>query len=204
VTVQVAARTVAGGGMVTNPVFNLALFLGFVMITLCVVRRASGGNSTTNGYYAAGSAFTGGQNGVALSGDFLSAASFLGIAGGIAVHGYDGFVYSVGWVVAWLVGLLLIAEMLRNTGQFTMGDVVAYRMRQKPVRIAAATSTLSISFVYLLAQIAGAGGLVSLLLNITSRVGQSIAIALVGVVMIAYVLNGLVLRRTSWLEAVDL
>ncbi|MBO0874951.1 MAG: cation acetate symporter, partial [Pseudonocardia sp.] len=122
------AATAAAGN---KPMFNLSLFVGFVLITLYVVHRVSAGNKTTSGYYTAGSQFTGGQNGVALSGDFLSAASFLGIAGGIAVHGYDGFVYSVGWVVAWLVGLLLIAEMLRNTGRFTMGDVVAYRMRQR-------------------------------------------------------------------------
>ena len=181
--------------------FNLVLFLAFVGVTLYVVRRVSAGNTSTADYYTAGSSFTGGQNGVALSGDFLSAASFLGIAGGIAVHGYDGFVYSVGWVVAWLVGMLLIAEMLRNVGRFTMGDVIAYRLRQKPVRIAAAISTLSISYIYLLAQIAGAGGLVSLLLDITSRVGQSIAIVVVGVVMILYVLVG-GMKGTTWVQII--
>ena len=200
-TVGAGGPVLAAAGVVTKPVFNLVLFLGFVAITLYVVRRVSGGNSTTSGYYTGGGRFTGGQNGIALSGDFLSAASFLGIAGGIAVHGYDGFVYSVGWVVAWLVGLLLIAEMLRNTGRFTMGDVVAYRMRQKPVRIAASTSTLVISFIYLLAQVAGAGGLVSLLLNITSRLGQSIAIAVVGVVMIVYVLVG-GMKGTTWVQII--
>jgi cation/acetate symporter len=202
VTAQlVAGTTLAATGMDTKPMFSLALFIGFVAITLYVVRRVSGGNSTTSNYYTAGGGFTGAQNGIALSGDFLSAASFLGIAGGIAVHGYDGFVYSVGWVVAWLVGLLLIAEMLRNTGRFTMGDVVAYRLRQRPVRIAAATSTLMISFLYLLAQVAGAGGLVSLLLNISSRLGQSIAIAVVGIVMIVYVLVG-GMKGTTWVQII--
>ncbi|MDT7752260.1 MAG: cation/acetate symporter, partial [Pseudonocardiales bacterium] len=110
-----AATTAVG----SNPVLNLGLFVGFVAVTLYIVHRVSSGNQTTSSYYAAGGEFTGGQNGIALSGDFLSAASFLGIAGGIAVHGYDGFVYSVGWVVAWLVGLLLVGEMLRNTGRFT-------------------------------------------------------------------------------------
>jgi cation/acetate symporter len=184
-----------------NPVLNLGMFVGFVAVTLYIVHRVSSGNNTTSSYYAAGGQFTGGQNGIALSGDFLSAASFLGIAGGIAVHGYDSFVYSVGWVVAWLVGLLLIAEMLRNTGRFTMGDVLAYRMRQRPVRIAAATSTLLISYFYLLAQIAGAGGLVSLLLNITSKLGQSIAIVVAGAIMILYVLIG-GMKGTTWVQII--
>ena len=196
--VAIMAETAAAGN---NPMFNLSLFVGFVLITLYIVHRVSAGNKTTSGYYTAGSQFTGGQNGVALSGDFLSAASFLGIAGGIAVHGYDGFVYSVGWVVAWLVGLLLIAEMLRNTGRFTMGDVVAYRMRQRSVRLAAATSTLLISYVYLLAQIAGAGGLVALLLNITDRSGQSLAIVVVGALMIIYVLIG-GMKGTTWVQII--
>jgi len=196
-----AATTAATTAVGSNPVMNLGLFVGFVAITLFIVHRVSSGNTTTSGYYAAGGQFTGGQNGIALSGDFLSAASFLGIAGGIAVHGYDGFVYSVGWVVAWLVGLLLIAEMLRNTGRFTMGDVLAFRMRQRPVRIAAATSTLLISYVYLLAQIAGAGGLVSLLLNITSKLGQSIAIAVAGALMILYVLIG-GMKGTTWVQII--
>jgi len=197
-TTGVLAATTAVG---SNPVMNLGMFVGFVAITLFIVHRVSSGNTTTAGYYAASGQFTGGQNGIALSGDFLSAASFLGIAGGIAVHGYDGFVYSVGWVVAWLVGLLLIAEMLRNTGRFTMGDVLAFRMRQRPVRIAAATSTLLISYVYLLAQIAGAGGLVSLLLNITSKFGQSIAIAVAGILMILYVLIG-GMKGTTWVQII--
>ncbi|WP_425414635.1 solute symporter family protein [Pseudonocardia spinosispora] len=187
--------------MASKPIFNLSLFVGFVLITLYVVHRVSTGNSSVSNYYTAGGQFTGGQNGIALSGDFLSAASFLGIAGAIAVHGYDGFVYSVGWVVAWLVGLLLIAEMLRNTGRFTMGDVVAYRLRQRPVRVAAAASTLIISYVYLLAQVAGAGGLVALLLNVTSKSGQAIAIAVVGALMIVYVLLG-GMKGTTWVQII--
>ncbi|MDT7600661.1 MAG: cation/acetate symporter [Pseudonocardiales bacterium] len=192
-----AATTAVG----SNPVLNLGLFVGFVAVTLYIVHRVSSGNQTTSSYYAAGGEFTGGQNGIALSGDFLSAASFLGIAGGIAVHGYDGFVYSVGWVVAWLVGLLLVGEMLRNTGRFTMGDVVAFRMRQRPVRVAAAASTLLISYFYLLAQIAGAGGLVALLLNITGKFGQSIAIAVAGAIMILYVLIG-GMKGTTWVQII--
>jgi cation/acetate symporter len=188
-------------GAVGSPVVNIGVFAVFAVITLWIVYRASRSTTSTAGYYAADSQFTGAQNGVALSGDFLSAASFLGIAGSIAVHGFDGFVYSVGWVVAWLVGLLLIGELLRNTGRFTMGDVVAFRMRQRPVRAASAISTLVISFFYMLAQMAGAGGLVALLLDITDRTGQSVVIAVVGAIMIFYVLVG-GMKGTTWVQIV--
>jgi cation/acetate symporter len=171
---------------------NIGIFLVFVAITLVLVYRASRTNKTASDYYAAGRSLTGPQNGVAIAGDYLSAASFLGIAGAIAINGYDGFLYSIGFLVAWLVALLLVAELLRNTGKYTMGDVLAFRMRQRPVRAAAATSTLVVSFFYLLAQMAGAGGLIALLLQIpnSNRVGQSIVIAVVGILMIIYVLVG--------------
>ncbi|GAA1249335.1 cation acetate symporter [Pseudonocardia aurantiaca] len=171
---------------------NIAIFLVFVAVTLFFVYRASRTNKTASDYYAAGRAFTGPQNGVAIAGDYLSAASFLGIAGAIALNGYDGFLYSIGFLVAWLVALLLVAEFLRNTGKFTMGDVLAFRMRQRPVRAAAATSTLVVSFFYLLAQMAGAGGLIALLLQIptSNQLGQGVVIAVVGILMIVYVLVG--------------
>lgn len=187
--------------MTGNPTLNTAVFLAFIAITLFVVYRASHANSTAADYYAAGGNFTGVQNGIALSGDFLSAASFLGISGLIAVYGYDGFLYSVGWVVAWLVGLLLIAERLRNTGRFTVGDVMSYRLRQRPIRAAAATATLVISFFYMLAQMSGAGGLVALLLNVHSRTGQSLVIVVVGVVMVLYVLVG-GMKGTTWVQII--
>ncbi|MGD9528695.1 MAG: cation acetate symporter, partial [Pseudonocardia sp.] len=175
-----------------NPTLNIGIFAAFVLVTLYFVYRASRTNKTASDYYAAGRAFTGPQNGVAIAGDYLSAASFLGIAGAIAINGYDGFLYSIGFLVAWLVALLLVAELLRNTGKFTMGDVLAFRMRQRPVRAAAATSTLVVSFFYLLAQMAGAGGLIALLLQIpnSNRLGQSVVIAIVGALMIVYVLVG--------------
>ncbi|MCX6466191.1 MAG: cation acetate symporter [Pseudonocardiales bacterium] len=175
-----------------NVGLNIGIFGLFVLVTLYFVYRASRTNRSASDYYAAGRSFTGPQNGVAIAGDYLSAASFLGIAGAIALNGYDGFLYSIGFLVAWLVALLLVAEMLRNTGKFTMGDVLAFRMRQRPVRAAAATSTLVVSFFYLLAQMAGAGGLIALLLQIpnSNRVGQSIVIAVVGALMIVYVLVG--------------
>ena len=154
---------------VGEPAVNIAIFLLFVAVTLVIVYRASRNNRTAADYYAAGRSFTGPQNGIAISGDYLSAASFLGIAGAIAINGYDGFLYSIGFLVAWLVALLLVAELLRNTGRFTMADVLSFRMRQRPVRMAAAITTLAVSFFYLLAQMAGAGGLVALLLGVDSQ-----------------------------------
>ena len=186
---------------VGSPVLNMTVFAGFVAITLFVVYRVSHRNTSTSDYYAAGSAFSGSQNGIALTGDYLSAASFLGIAGAIAVHGYDGFLYSIGFLVAWLVALLLVAELVRNTGRFTMGDVLAYRMRQRPVRAAAATSTLVISFFYMLAQMAGAGGLVALLLNVHGKGGQAVVICVVGLIMIFYVLVG-GMKGTTWVQII--
>ncbi|ALG11557.1 solute symporter family protein [Kibdelosporangium phytohabitans] len=185
----------------SNPTLNISIFAAFVLVTLVVVFRASKNSRTAADYYAAGRAFTGPQNGIAISGDYLSAASFLGIAGAIAVNGYDGFLYSIGFLVAWLVALLLVAELLRNTGKYTMGDVLAFRMRQRPVRAAAATSTLAVSFFYLLAQMAGAGGLVALLLGITSKAGQAVVIAIVGVIMIVYVLIG-GMKGTTWVQII--
>src|ERR1700730_7051041 len=139
----------AGQGTIGNPVANTAIFAVFVLITLYVVIRASRRNATTTEFFTGGRAFSGAQNGIAISGDYLSAASFLGIAGAIAVYGYDGFLYSIGFLVAWLVALLLVAELVRNTGKFTMADVLSFRLKQRPVRVAAAT-TLSVSLFYLL------------------------------------------------------
>ena len=195
-----------GTAQLGNPYLNIGIFLAFVVVTLLIVYRVSRSATTASDYYAAGSSFTGPQNGVAISGDYLSAASFLGIAGAIAVNGYDGFLYSIGFLVAWLTALLLVAELLRNVGRFTLGDVLAFRMKQRPVRAAAAVSTLVVSFFYLLAQMAGAGGLISLLLGIgntpgTIFDGQSLVIALVGLVMIVYVLYG-GMRGTTWVQII--
>ncbi|MFJ6042031.1 solute symporter family protein [Brachybacterium paraconglomeratum] len=184
-----------------NPLFNIAIFLAFVVITLVVVIRVSKQNVTAGDFYHGGRAFSGRQNGIAIAGDYLSAASFLGIVGAVALYGYDGLLYSVGFLVAWLVALLLVAEPLRNTAKYTMADVLSFRMRQRPVRTAAATSTLAVTFFYLLAQMAGAGALVSLLIGIEGRVGQSIVIAVVGVVMIAYVLIG-GMKGTTWVQII--
>ena len=191
----------AAGVEGSNPTLNIIIFAVFVAITLVIVFLASRNTRTASDYYAAGRAFSGPQNGIAISGDYLSAASFLGIAGAIAVNGYDGFLYSIGFLVAWLVALLLVAELLRNTGKFTMGDVLAFRMRQTPVRAAAAISTLVVSIFYLLAQMTGAGGLVNLLLGVSGDAGQDIVIVVVGVIMVLYVLIG-GMKGTTWVQIV--
>ncbi|GAA3594443.1 cation acetate symporter [Klugiella xanthotipulae] len=184
-----------------NPVLNISIFIVFVGITMVIVIRASRNNKTAADFYAGGRSFTGSQNGTAIAGDYLSAASFLGIVGAIAVNGYDGFLYSIGFLVAWLVALLLVAELMRNTGKFTMADVLSFRLKQGPVRMAAAITTLAVCFFYLLAQMAGAGGLVSLLLGINDKLGQSLVVVVVGVVMIMYVLFG-GMKGTTWVQII--
>ncbi|MCT1460050.1 cation acetate symporter [Aestuariimicrobium sp. p3-SID1156] len=185
-----------------NPALNIAIFVAFVVVTLTIVIRVStGGKKGSKEFYTGGASFDGRQNGLAIAGDYLSAASFLGIVGAIALSGYDGLLYSIGFLVAWLVALLLVAEPLRNTGKYTMADVLSFRMRQRPVRLAAATSTLAVSFFYLLAQMAGAGGLVSLLLGVKDPIIQDVVIAVVGVLMIAYVLIG-GMKGTTWVQMI--
>ncbi|WP_406732513.1 cation acetate symporter [Streptomyces sp. NBC_01794] len=179
----------------------ITLFACFVVATLVITVWAGRQTKNAADFYAGGRQFTGFQNGLAVSGDYMSAASFLGIAGAIALFGYDGFLYSIGFLVAWLVALLLVAEPLRNSGRYTMGDVLAYRMRQRPVRTAAGTSTIVVSIFYLLAQMAGAGVLVSLLLGITSDAGKIAIVALVGVLMIVYVTIG-GMKGTTWVQMV--
>lgn len=186
---------------VGSPTLNITIFGVFVLITLGIVIRASKNNRSAADFYAGGRAFTGRQNGIAIAGDYLSAASFLGIAGAIALNGYDGFLYSIGFLVAWLVALLLVAELLRNAGKYTMADVLSFRLKQRPVRMAAAISTLAVCFFYLLAQMAGAGGLVALLLGIDDKGGQSVVIAVVGIIMIAYVLIG-GMKGTTWVQII--
>ena len=194
------AATTAGAN---NPVLNISIFAAFVVVTMFIVIRAGRNNKSANDFYAGGRSFTGGQNGMAIAGDYLSAASFLGITGAIALSGYDGFLYSIGFLVAWLVALLLVAELMRNTGKFTMADVLSFRLHQRPVRLAAAISTLVVCFFYLLAQMAGAGGLVSLLLGIpaTDTLATSLVVAVVGVLMVIYVLVG-GMKGTTWVQII--
>ncbi|MGH2601044.1 MAG: solute symporter family protein [Dehalococcoidia bacterium] len=195
-TVLLAAESTGG-----NQSLTIALFALVVIGTLAITLRASRQNKTAADYYAGGRSFTGFQNGLAISGDYMSAASFLGISGAIALAGYDGFLYSIGFLVAWLVALLLVAELMRNSGRFTMADVVSYRLRQRPVRTAASVSTIVVSIFYLLAQMAGAGKLVSLLIGADSAFAKNLTIIVVGALMIVYVTVG-GMRGTTWVQIV--
>ena len=175
-----------------NPLLNIAIFVGFIVVTMWIVTKASKSQQkdSAKDFYTGGASFSGTQNGLAIAGDYLSAASFLGIVGAIALNGYDGFLYSIGFFVAWIIAMLLVAEPLRNTGKFTMADVLSFRLKQGPVRLAASFATLGVTLFYLIAQMAGAGALVSTLLDIHEKSVQALIIAIVGAVMIAYVLIG--------------
>ncbi len=191
----------AADDTIGEPAVNISIFGAFVLVTLFITFRASRNNKSAADYYAAGRNISGTQNGLAIAGDYLSAASFLGIAGAIAVYGYDGFLYSIGFLVAWLVALLLVAELMRNTARFTMADVLAFRMRERPVRMAAAISTLAVSLFYLLAQMSGAGGLVALLLGVSGDAAEALVVTLVGALMIFYVLVG-GMRGTTYVQMI--
>ncbi|HEY3004095.1 MAG TPA: cation acetate symporter [Kribbellaceae bacterium] len=184
-----------------NRNLTIGLFLAVVAVTLYITYWASQHTKSAADYYAGGRSFSGAQNGLAVAGDYMSAASFLGISGQIALYGYDGFLYSIGFLVAWLVALLLVAELLRNSGRYTMADQLAYRMKQKPVRTAAATSTIVVSIFYLLAQMVGAGTLVGLLLGITGDTAKALVIVVVGVLMVFYVTVG-GMKGTTWVQIV--
>ncbi len=175
----------------------IACFLVFVAITLVITWWAARRTRSTAAFFAAGGTITAGQNGLALAGDYMSAASFLGIAGLVSMSGFDGLIYSVGWLVGWPVITFLIAEPLRNLGKYTFADVVAYRLRQRPVRIAAASGTLTVVSFYLIAQMVGAGSLIHLLFGLPYRG----AVITVGAVMLAYVLFGGMIA-TTWVQII--
>jgi cation/acetate symporter len=192
---------------------TLFLFLLVVAVTLVITGWAARRTRSTVQFWAAGRSIKGWQNGLAIAGDYMSAASFLGIAGLIAFNGYDGFMYSVGWLVAYLLVLFVIAEPMRNTGKFTMADVLAYRMRPVPVRSAAAVATIAISAAYMMAQMVGAGSLIKILIPgldaalkpffSWSLLGVKLdpSITLVGVLMMVYVIAGGMVA-TTWVQIV--
>jgi cation/acetate symporter len=175
----------------------LLFFFLFISITLGITYWAARRTRTTEHFYAAGRSISAGQNGFALAGDYMSAASFLGIAGLVSTTGFDGLIYSTGWLVGWPVVLFLIAEPLRNLGKYTFADVVALRLRAVPVRIAAALGTLATVVFYLIAQMVGAGSLIRLLFDIPFEA----AVVLTGAAMIVYVLFGGMLA-TTWVQIV--
>jgi cation/acetate symporter len=178
----------------------LLMFLVFIVITLGITYWSARRSSGASAFFAAGRRITAWQNGVAVAGDYMSAASFLGIAGIIAYQGYDGFMYSVGWLVAYLTVLLIVAEPLRNAGKYTMADVLAYRLSPRPVRAMASLSTLTVSTFYMIAQMVGAGALVALLLK-DSGISYEAAVIGVGVLMIVYVVFGGMLA-TTWVQII--
>ncbi len=175
----------------------MLFFFVFIAASLGITWFAARRTKTTEDFYAAGRSVTAVQNGLALAGDYMSAASFLGIAGLVALSGFDGLIYSIGFLVGWPVVLCLIAEPLRNLGRYTFADVVAFRLQQRPVRVASAFGGLAVIAFYLIAQMVGAGNLIRLLFGLS----YEMAVVIVGCVMLAYVLFGGMLA-TTWVQIV--
>lgn len=175
----------------------IMMFSAFVLVTLGITRWAAGRTRTTADFYTAGGGITGFQNGLAIAGDYMSAASFLGISAQIFSDGYDGLIYSIGFLVGWPIILFLLAERLRNLGRYTFADVASFRFAQPPVRLFAALSTLSVVLFYLIAQMVGAGQLIKLLFGLP----YTYAVVIVGVLMTLYVLFGGMIA-TTWVQII--
>jgi cation/acetate symporter len=175
----------------------VSIFALVVLITLGITYWASKRTRTATDFWAAGRNITAPQNGLAIAGDYMSAASFLGIAGLIYLYGFDGFLYSVGFLVAFLTVLFLLAERMRNAGKYTIADVLAFRLRERPARVAAATGTLAVVAFYLIAQMVGAGALISALVGIN----YNLAILLTGIFMLTYVVFGGMIA-TTWVQII--
>ncbi len=175
----------------------ISMFGGFVVFTLFVTKWAAGKTKSASDFYTAGGGITGFQNGLAIAGDYMSAASFLGISAAVMASGYDGLIYSIGFLVGWPVITFLMAERLRNLGKFTFADVAGYRFQQTPIRIFAASGTLVVVAFYLIAQMVGAGALIKLLFGLD----YWIAVVLVGGLMMVYVLFG-GMTATTWVQII--
>ena len=184
--------------MIENMNVTAVIMFGlFVGVTLMITYWASKRTRSTKDFYSAGGQITGMQNGLAIAGDYMSAASFLGISGMVYMNGFDGLIYSIGFLVGWPIILLLIAEPLRNLGKYNFSDVASYRFRQKPIRILAACGSLSTVILYLIAQMVGAGKLIEVLFHLP----YTSAVVIVGVLMIAYVTFGGMLA-TTWVQLI--
>ena len=184
--------------MIENMNVTAVIMFGlFVGVTLMITYWASKRTRSTKDFYSAGGQITGMQNGLAIAGDYMSAASFLGISGMVYMNGFDGLIYSIGFLVGWPIILLLIAEPLRNLGKYNFSDVASYRFRQKPIRILAACGSLSTVILYLIAQMVGAGKLIEVLFHLP----YTSAVVIVGVLMIAYVTFGGMLV-TTWVQLI--
>jgi cation/acetate symporter len=175
----------------------ITMFAGFVLLTLFITKWAAKRTRSASDFYTAGGGITGFQNGLAIAGDFMSAASFLGISAAVFLDGFDGLIYAIGFLVGWPVLTFLMAERLRNLGRFTFADVAAYRFAQKPVRLFAASGTLVVVLFYLIAQMVGAGQLIKLLFGLD----YWIAVVLVGILMMVYVLFG-GMTATTWVQII--
>src|SRR4051794_5194185 len=175
----------------------IGMFLVFVVLTLAITKWAASQTKSTADFYAAGGGITGFQNALAIAGDYMSAATFLGISGLVFASGFDGLIYSVGWLVGWPVIMFLIAERLRNLGKYTFADVASYRLNQTPIRILSASGTLTVVAFYLIAQMVGAGKLIELLFGLP----YLYAVIMVGILMILYVTFGGMLA-TTWVQII--
>ncbi|HIL39555.1 MAG TPA: cation/acetate symporter ActP, partial [Methylococcales bacterium] len=175
----------------------IVMFLIFVAATLIITYWAAKKMRSTSDYYAAGGGITGFQNGLAIAGDYMSAASFLGISGLVYLSGYDGLIYSIGFLIGWPLILFLVAERLRNLGRYTFADVVSYRLEQLPIRTLSAFGTLAVVALYLIAQMVGAGKLIQLLFGLPYHY----AVVIVGVLMVLYVMFGGMLA-TTWVQII--
>lgn len=175
----------------------IVMFLLFVGATLYITYWASKRTRSRQDYYTAGGRITGFQNGLAIAGDFMSAASFLGISALVYTSGYDGLIYSIGFLIGWPIILFLIAERLRNLGRYTFADVASYRLQQRPIRTLSACGSLVVVALYLIAQMVGAGKLIELLFGLNYHV----AVVLVGILMVLYVLFGGMLA-TTWVQII--
>ena len=179
-----------------NPV-AIAMFFAFVFATLALTRWAARRTRSTRDFYTAGGGITGLQNGLAIAGDYMSAASFLGLSGMVFMFGFDGLIYSIGFLVGWPFVMFLIAEPLRNLGKFTFVDVVAYRFAQRPIRLLTSANALTIVVLYLVVQMVGAGKLIQLLFGLSYGTAELI----VGVLMVVYVFFG-GMTATTWVQVI--
>lgn len=175
----------------------IVMFAAFVLATLGITKWAAARTRSASDFYTAGGGITGFQNGLAIAGDYMSAASFLGITAAVMANGYDGLIYAIGFLVGWPILTFLMAERLRNLGRFTFADVAGYRFQQKPIRLFAASGTLVVVLFYLIAQMVGAGALIKLLFGLD----YWIAVVLVGVLMMVYVLFG-GMTATTWVQII--
>ncbi|HSX51284.1 MAG TPA: cation acetate symporter [Cellvibrio sp.] len=178
-------------------IIAIIMFLAFVAVTLGITWWAARRTKTASDFYAAGGGITGFQNGLAIAGDYMSAASFLGIAGLVYTSGFDGLIYAIGFLVGWPIVLVLIAEPLRNLGKYTFADVASFRLQQKPIRILAASGSLVTVIFYLIAQMVGAGKLIELLFGLPYEA----AVVIVGVLMTLYVTFGGMIA-TTWVQLI--